>query len=445
MNNKNEFLKAAFEEAAREELEKLPQEDKIIRPYSKDFKDKMNELIEAVESPAVKKRRFGKVAIVAAVLMVLLVFSVSGIIVENFNFDFKNVNMAVSDFEFTSDGAAEDENELKSIIYSGKKIKIRYTYSETDYENEDGSIGMNWPEYGLLIYVDGVRQTFDVKAEGKKIKNTDMYIIERAPGEEKSVEISFEPNIGKAGQEQQLSIVKLYDPDNNFYPECAPESPCHYDEDNDGVCNRCLISMKLIPGGAPESYDVFSCNTKLIMEKDAPEQAPVAEAFSGMKASVLDKRIYDSYNYFDSFDNLHNDFDELRNLDVKIYKDFDESHHEESYFIEELNQVVTNSEWATCIETKAKEQDDIILNLYGQEGRYRVSFYIGAEIQKVFDGCAYADVEIKKGEQVELFVKVDTSKLSGKTPCYVLYTPLDARWDAFGGVNQGLIHSIKIK
>lgn len=450
MENRNKMLKAAFEKAARKELESLPDENKIIRPYSEDFKRKMDELFEQKPKPAGKRKsfRFGRVAVVAAVMLTLFIFSVSGLIVENFPFKFGNANYSTSDFEFTSEGASEDENELRSIVYRGKKIKIKYTYSETAYENENGSVGMDFPEYGLMLYVDGVRQSFDVKTGKEKTKETDMYIIESKPGEEKSVELSFKPNIGKKGETLSLALVKVYDPDNNFYVKCADTEGVfvgHWDDDNDRICDKCAVNIDMIPVGGPTAYEIFSFNAKLVMEKDAPRQTSVTDDFSGMKVSELDKRIYHSYDYFDSFDKLHNDFDEMRNLGVKIYKAFDESYFEESYFIEEINQVVTNSMWSTIMETEAKEKDDFTLNLYGQEGRYRVSFYIGTEIQSVFDGCDYADIEIEKGKQVELKISLDTTKLSGDNHCYVLYTSRDGVWDSFGGVNQGPVHTIEIK
>lgn len=449
MKQKNEMLKAAFEEAARKELEKLPDEEKIIRPYTDEFNEKMQELLKGRESIKNKKRfRLGRVSLIAAVLTVILAFSASGMIVENFPFKFGNSNYSTGDFKFTSDGAFEDENELKNIVYTGKEIKIIYTHFETDYENENGSVGMDFPEYGVMLYVDGVRQSFDVRDDKGKVRDTDIYIMESQPGKEKSIELSFKPNIGKEGEELSLSLVKIYDPDNNFYVKCVDTRgvfPCHFDDDNDRICDKCKVNIDMIPVGGPNAYDIFSFNAKLIMEKDAPEQTEIAAEYSGMKASPLDERIYQSHDYYDSYDELHNDLDEMRNLGVRIYKDFDESYHEESYFIEEMNQVVTNSEWATVIETEADENDEFVLGLYGQSGKYRVSFYIGTEIQNIFDGCNYADIEIKKGEQIELAVSLDTSKLTGYNHCYVLYTSLDGVWDCFGGVNQGLIHTIGIK
>lgn len=445
---KNDILKAAFEEAAKTEINNLPDESKIIRPYTDDFCERMEKLFKADESVVHEKKiRFGKVAIVAAVIIVFFVFSVSGLIVENFDFSFGNPNYGTSDFEFTSDGASEDENELKSIVYSGKKIKLKYTYFETAYENDNGSVGMDFPEYGLMLYVNGVKQSFDVKGKGVRANDTDLFIIEPVPGEEKSVELSFKPNIGKEGETLGVSLVKMYDPDNNFYTQCVGTNdslPCHWDDDNDRICDRCGVNIDMIPVGGPEAYSILSYNAKLIMEKDAPEQINIATDFSGMKVSKLDKRIYHSYDYFDSSDNLLNDFDEMRNLGVKIYKDFEESYHEESYFIKELNRVVTNSEWSTRIKTSAKEKDSFTLNLFGHEGKYRVSFYIGTEIQSVFDGCYYADIELKKGEQVELNIQLDTTKLKGDNYCYVLYTPLDSVSDAFGGISEGLIHKITV-
>ena len=109
------------------------------------------------------------------------------------------------------------------------------------------------------------------------------------------------------------------------------------------------------------------------------------------------------------------------------------------------------SEWGvdvhkTRIKTKADENDDFIINLHGATGKYRVSLYINNELQNVFDGNAYADVDVVHGQQSELNIKLDTTKLSkGDNYCYVLYQRLDGEEDAFRWIHDGEVYTIEVK
>ena len=69
---RNPLIRKAFEEAAKREIEKLPKEENIIRPYSDEFNEKMEELLRVKESSPKRKFRFGRIAAVAAVLAVML-------------------------------------------------------------------------------------------------------------------------------------------------------------------------------------------------------------------------------------------------------------------------------------------------------------------------------------------------------------------------------------
>ena len=153
-------------------------------------------------------------------------------------------------------------------------------------------------------------------------------------------------------------------------------------------------------------------------------------------ADELDKKIYESYEYEDSYENKLNDYDTVQSLAAVLYKSVRKSYV---------------SEWGvdchkTRIETKAKENDDFIINLHGATGKYRVSLYINNEIQNVFDGKAYADVDVVHGQQAELNLKLDTTALpEGDNYCYVLFQRLDGEADVFRWIHRGLVYTVEVR
>ena len=75
-----------------------------------------------------------------------------------------------------------------------------------------------------------------------------------------------------------------------------------------------------------------------------------------------------------------------------------------------------------------------------------MSLYINNEIQNVFDGSAYADVDIVHGQQTELTFNLDTTKLpKGDNYCYVLFQRLNGDADAFRWIHYGLVYTIEVK
>lgn len=423
MKKKNEMLKAAFEEAASKELEQLPAEDKVIRPYSPDFRNRMNKLLNA-ENKTDKKQtvRFSKVAVIAAVIaMMMCTFTASAFIIGDGIWKYVDLTPDPENYE-TIDITAEDmlvkEGEFDTLIYKGEPVTLRYTI--------DTGESWEWPDKGIMIFLDGVRQNFDARVNGEVYKNVDMLTLENEQGAVRSIDLTFEPNIGNKGDEMFLDVMAIFDPDVDYYPQCKSEHKTlfvgHCDDDNDSICDKCSVNIDEIPSG-PSSYTRQNETIiKVIMEKDAPVQTDIADNFSAVKISELNKRIYKSYEYEDSFGNIHNDYDTMQSVAASVYKNI-----KDSYI----------TEWgvechATRIKTKAKENDEFTINLHGATGEYRVSFYINNEIQSVFDDSAYADVNVIHGKQTELTVAVDTTRLpEGDNYCYVLLQRLGGDEDYF--------------
>lgn len=418
---RNPLIRKAFEEAAKKELEKLPKEENVIRPYSDEFNEKMEELFDFKQSAPKRKIRFGKIAVVAAVLTVLLTFTTSAFVkgdgiwkLLDFTPDPENYET----IEIKADGATEKEDDYDTLTYYGEPITVKYTV--------DTGESWDWPDKGIMIFLDGVRQSFDAKLDGTEYKDIEMLHLKNEKGTVQSVEFTFEPNIGKKGDEMFLTVMAIFDPNVDYFTQCKTERKellvSHWDNDKNRICDKCSVNLDEIPSG-PSSYTRQNeTMIRVIMEKDAPEKTAIAESFSGTKVSELHKRIYKSYEYEDSFENIHNDYDTMKGVAASVYKDI-----KDSYI----------TEWgvdchATRIKTRAKVNDEFTINLHGATGRYRVSLYINNEIQPVFDSSAYADVNVQHGQQTELIFNLDTTKLAkGDNYCYVLLQRLDSDEDYY--------------
>ncbi len=433
---RNPLLRKAFEEAAEREIEKLPKEENIIRSYSDEFKEKMEELIEFKHSATKRKIRFGKVAVVAAVLAVVLAFTASASLGGDSFFrlfirepDYENYEK----LDIEAEGAYENEEIFveEELEYTGKPLVLRYTV--------DTGETWTWPDKVIMIYIDGVRQTFTAKTVEGEQENIEMLYLRNEKGRQKSFEITLEPNIGKCGDEMYLSVVAVFDPEVNYYPQCKTEHkqlrPVHYDDNADNLCDICSTDISKVKSG-PASLTVQSESMiKIVMKKDAPSETRVTKNYSGLRVSDLDKTIYKSYEYADS-DGKHNQYDTVEGLSAVIYKKIKDSYY---------------WQWgarchSTRIKTKAVSDDEFIINLHGATGKYRVSLFVNNEIQPVFDGSFYADVEVAHGKQSELTVKLDTTKLiEDDNYIYVMYEKLDGQIDEFRMVDRGNAYTVEVK
>lgn len=438
---KNPLLEKAFEEAAQREIDSLPKEEQIVRPYTDEFETKMHTLFdsfgeETEKTVPVRKRKIKWAALIAAVLMTVVFSVTASAIIKGDSmwklFDFKPDPEKYETIEIEAEGAVVNEGDYDTLIYTGEPVTLKYTI--------DTGESWDWPDRGIMVYLDGVRQTFDAKVGEEEYENIDMLHLQNEQGSVRSIEFTFEPNIGKKGDEMFLSVLAIFDPYVIYYPQCETEHKDlfvgHQDDDNDRICDKCLINTDEIPSG-PSSYTLQpEAMIRVIMEKDAPVQTVTVDNFSGMKVDGLNKRIYKSYEYEDSYENKLNDYDTMEGLAAVLYKSVRSSYV---------------SEWGvyghvTRIETKAKENDEFTVNLHGATGKYRVSLYINNEIQNVFDGSAYVDADIVHGQQTELTFNLDTTKLpEGDNYCYVLFQRLDGDMDAFRWIHYGLVYTIEVK
>ena len=325
---RNPLIRKAFEEAAKAELEKLPKEENIIRPYSDDFNVKMEGLFEVSKASHKKRLRFSKVAVIVAALAVMLTFTTSAMLAGDSwlkLFDFKHDPEEYESIEITAEGAVVDEDNYDTLVYTGGAITLKYTV--------DTGESWEWPDKGVMIYLDGVRQTFDARVDGVEYNDIDMLHLKNVKGAVQSVEFTFEPNVGEKGDELFLTVTAIFDPEVEYYAQCNNKHKelfaSHWDNNNDRICDKCFVNIDEIPSG-PSSYTRQNeTMIKILMEKDAPGNVAIEEDFSGIKVDELNKRIYRSYEYEDSYENIHNDYDTMTGVAASVYKDVKDSYYTE--------------------------------------------------------------------------------------------------------------------
>ena len=410
MKKDNPMLKKALEEAARQELASLPEEKQIIRPYSDKFEKEMTDLMGAEYTAVNRKRPRVKIAaLIAVVLMVVLTIGTVGAATMKRDV-YRAIDWTVADSEITG----ENENEMREIVYDGKPIVINYT---TYWGDED----VKYPDVGLMITVNGVRQTFDVKTKGDKAKNIDIYSFEAISGE-KNIQLTFTPNIGKKGDLMSLSLLEVSDPLGKACPDKGLKG--HLDEDDDNVCDEC---SRLWVNSSPQPNAVsFMGISRLVMNEDAPEEVAICKDFSGATISPVAEIIKDCYNYEKlTEEGIFNEYDQIQVPVDFIYNDFENQiiYDKDAYYSDEsVIRYMTST-------LSASENEKLSVNIHGRSGKYRVSFYIDTEVQPVFDGCEYLDIEFADGEQVTLDLNLDTSDMKGEYECFVLFKPLDDMFD----------------
>lgn len=428
---RNDLLKAAFEEAAEKELKSLPGEGDIVRPYSKEFKKKMDNLFDEMgqdKTAPVRRKKIRWAALIAAVLMcVTLTVTVSatdltpkemlmlmGLWSEPDPENYVNIDWEIKG----SYAAGRAETSRKEVIYDGDEIVIRYVIDEGAHSVE--------AEKGLILFLDGVRQKFTVKHGDVITEDTDIYIIGGNPGTVDAIDISFQPNIGNKGETLALSLASVTDPDRSK-EVCDSEKGVKYwhtDDNLDDICDDCLVDVTVYTGMRSMLLhnDVFA---HLIMEEDAPEQKAVCGDIFGKREAPVHEKIRAMYNYEDPASDgsvYYNEYDKLESINAVLYKDIDETitYDNDHPFLKD-----TFTLRKTNFTTKGEEKERFTLNLHGKAGWYRVSFYIGTVAQPVFDGAENIDVIINEGRQIELPLVLDTSKLpKGDNRYYVVYKKL---------------------
>ncbi len=249
-------------------------------------------------------------------------------------------------------------------------------------------------EKGFCISLNGVLQECTIEYDGKKTESSIMPKLVFAEGQERTFKISFIPNIGKAGDELEMSLLLSYLPSYRVTDD---------------------MEFKVIHGNENSILDVSNITLKL--NTDSTNENSITDSFSGTKVGKLNKTLYTSHYYENVEGDIFNDTYEANR--AVLYHDFDKV-----YFVSE-GVFYDNIEYLASMTLPRAEKTSVTINLYGKPGKRRVCLLINNELQPVFDGKYYADVEFKEGEQVELIVEINTSDLDKYNSIYAISKELN--------------------
>lgn len=275
-------------------------------------------------------------------------------------------------------------NEDEIIEYNGGKITTEFTITNGSFKVEKG----------FSISIEGVLQECVIECDGKETEKSIMPTLVLEPEQVKYIKISFTPNIGKKGESLEISLLHSYLPSYRVTED---------------------MEVKVFLG--QENRILNALNKSIKFNVDSFEENNVTDGFSGAKADKLKETIYVSHNYENIDGDIFNDTNEANR--VTLYHDFDKV-----YLVSEGVRY-DNVERFCSMTLPRTEKTPVTINLYGKPGKRRVCLLINNELQPVFDGKYYADVEIEEGKQVELLVEIDTLDLEKYNSIYALSKELD--------------------
>lgn len=267
--------------------------------------------------------------------------------------------------------AGKNPETIEYITYDGEPITVFCQISNVSSKQ--------W-EFGLFIEVEGILQELTV--DGKK---AEVYTLELQSLETRTVKMCFEPDIGKKDEIKNLSCGIILSP--SYIAEEEGEYRMYHDP-------------------------AVSGNYPLVMNADAPKTADVSNNTSLYTVSEINKRIYSNYeegNNLEQFENYPGCY---------VYENL------KDYLKKENGSYVRK----TRITTKASQDSELIINIHGKPGTYRVSLYLNGERLNAFEGKGYIDVTIGKNQQAEIPVTIDTRELKGANRIEAYYKEINCNF-----------------
>ena len=268
------------------------------------------------------------------------------------------------------------EDEILSFVYTGEPIKL---YTKLVAGGYKGGI-----QLGLLLYVNGILQTFTPCVAGSSYPGTTMFVMDFDAGEAKTVELQFQPNTGRIGE--KLSVYGCIFQDPEYTVDASDETKGYAFHHDYGICGPFTLQM----------------------DADAPQQTDVCADFSGAKTQApneLFKRVYDGYP----------DFGTAKLECVIKCGDFNTA-------FPEMDGTVVKHE-----RIEATGEDTIDLCFLGHPGKYRAAFFVNNQLQNVFNGFSYVDFSIAEDMQTVISVPSDALAFTnGSNHCYMIVYGFEA-------------------
>ena len=269
---------------------------------------------------------------------------------------------------------ADFNTELTSLVYNGNPVTFNMDIYNGGFEFE----------IGVMIYVSGVLQQFNAVMNGQTYSNQKVCSVNLAKNADHIFNISFIPNIGKAGETLDLVV-------------CVMPFSSYVKTDGGYTNGTNTVNTPILNG----YQNIHTFYEPLVMQTNAPSVEPVANGFSGAAVSAYPANLRKMLSNDSSMD-----WQNTRN--VLIYTDPDDVIDSKGEFIK------------TSFDIKKSANAQVNVLIYGKAGKMRVGFFVNSVPQPVFDGKYYADVTVENNKATVLTLSVDTSALSQFNSAYVI-------------------------
>lgn len=253
------------------------------------------------------------------------------------------------------------------------------------YEYENGSVivavridneDRSW-ECGVTLSIDGVFQRFSiVDGNGSLSEPAYMHTIDITSNSSSVIMISFEPSIGKAGQELSLEVGTMINP--SFRTEYIGQ-PVY---------------------GHPLAHSFSAAGTAtIVFREDAPQQ--ITPSKTNVSVRPIDEEFINSlleegWMEEDLYDRLQRDY----------------------FFSIQGNE--NGDVEGNIIYINRLESPYILFEVYGRESEYRASLFIDHEPVVFSDGSFYFDFEVNDKEITDIEIPIETSRLPIEGHLYIV-------------------------
>ena len=322
MKKNNDVLKDALREAAQIELDTLPKENQVIRPYSDKFEKDMHSLLYNEDTAVIRKRPRVKIAaLIAAVLVVVLTAGIVGatdgfkIFSPEWREMYIDSMQTAKENAAKADGVEEFEKELaqadKSLINLG--IDDEYSDKEILFDYDSAyDINVTAEKDGYLFKVDKIikgRYIRNKVISGNPIKGTAVY--EKIVDEDYFLvtEISRVDGEKLTKAFYESIVIAGYDPSNTQI--IAHSGPFLSNQDEYKLVDVRKIDDEAIPfanhdfgwvlteipndmGGLIEYYDYYIDEDGLPAFREEPEGTNIIIKFN-IDPSLADEKVAEAY------------------------------------------------------------------------------------------------------------------------------------------------------
>ncbi len=246
--------------------------------------------------------------------------------------------------------------EQETCNYTGEDMEITYEISSMPVQ----------AEFSFLVYIDGILTPYYSSADAS-LSNRQVFKTQK-DGQKGQYTIYFKPLYGEYGKTCDLTVVLLDNP-------------------NYMLTDTSYVSFGLNHSIMEVSKKKIKFQAETIANKDISSEYEVKNLTGQVESRFAN-------DYAEGGNNLN----ESMYCAMNIKSLYDEADEEENKGYFSVNK---------------KDNLELYIPFLGKEGEYVVSLYINYELQPVFDGKHYLDVQVQRDLYTEKRIELDLSNYSG--------------------------------